>query len=182
MDKFTLTKEDTVLMIIDIQERLAAAMQYGESVIDSTDILVTISKDMGIPILTTEQYPKGLGSTVEKLNRNLDKDSIYEKISFTGYIEQVISSLKQLGRKKVIVVGMEAHVCVLQTVRDLLADGYQVFVVADGVCSRTKQDYKIALNLMDVMGAVITGMEAVCFDLLKEAGTPLFKKISKLIK
>ncbi|HZJ76409.1 MAG TPA: isochorismatase family protein [Oscillospiraceae bacterium] len=182
MDKFTLIKEDTVLMIIDIQDRLAAAMEYGENIIDNTDILITISKDMDIPILTTEQYPKGLGSTVEKLNCNLDKDSIYEKISFTGCIEQVVSSLKQSGRKKVIVVGIEAHVCVLQTVRDLLADGYQVFVVADAVCSRTEQNYKIALDLMDAMGAVITSTETVCFDLLKEAGTPLFKKISKLIK
>ena len=182
MDKFTLAKEDTVLLIIDIQERLVAAMEYGEDVIDNTDILITISKDMEIPILTTEQYPKGLGSTVEKLNCNLDKDSIYEKISFTGYIEQVASNLKQLERKKVIVVGIEAHVCVLQTVRGLLADGYQVFVVADAICSRTEQNYKTALDLMRDMGAVVTGTEIVCFDLLKEAGTPLFKKISKLIK
>ncbi|MFW5648440.1 MAG: isochorismatase family protein [Candidatus Alkaliphilus sp. MAG34] len=182
MDKFILTKEDTVLMIIDIQERLSAAMEYGENVIDNTDILITISKDLGIPILTTEQYPKGLGDTVEKLNSNLDKDSVYEKIVFSGYIEQIVSDLERLERKKVVIVGMEAHVCVFQTVRDLLADGYQVFVVADAICSRTKQNYKIALDLMDAMGAVITSTETVCFDLLKEAGTPLFKKISKLIK
>ncbi|HZX21886.1 MAG TPA: isochorismatase family protein [Clostridia bacterium] len=182
MDKFTLTKEDTVLMIIDIQERLAAAMEYGEDVINNTDILITISKDLGIPILATEQYPKGLGDTVERLNSNLEDDSIYEKIVFSGYIEQVTPALKQLGRKKVIIVGMEAHVCVFQTVRDLLINDYQVFVVADAVCSRTKQNYKIALGLMNAMGAVITSTETVCFDLLKEAGTPLFKKISKLIK
>ncbi len=182
MDKFILTKEDTVLMIIDIQERLSAAMEYGENVIDNTDILITISKDLGIPILTTEQYPKGLGDTVEKLNSNLDKDSVYEKIVFSGYIEQIVSDLERLERKKVVIVGMEAHVCVFQTVRDLLADGYQVFVVADAICSRTKQNYKIALDLMDAMGAVITSTETVCFDLLKEAGTPLLKKISKLIK
>lgn len=182
LDKFTLTKEDAVLMIIDIQERLAAAMEHKEEIIDNTDILITISKDMGIPILTTEQYPKGLGSTVEKLNCNLERDSIYEKITFSGCTEQVVSSLRQSGRKKVIVVGIEAHVCVFQTVRDLLVDGYQVFVVADAICSRTKQNHKIALDLMDAMGAVITSTETVCFDLLKEAGTPLFKKISKLIK
>ena len=182
MDKFNLTKEDAVLMIIDIQERLAVAMEYGENVIDNTDILITISKDLGIPVLATEQYPKGLGSTVEKLNPNLEEDSIYEKIAFSGYIEQLTSGLKQTGRKKVVIVGMEAHVCVFQTVRDLLANDYQVFVVADAVCSRTKQNYKIALDLMDAMGAVITSTETVCFDLLKEAGTPLFKKISKLIK
>ncbi len=182
MDKFTLTKEDTVLLIIDVQERLSAAMEYGDKVIDNTDVLIKTSKDMEIPILVTEQYPKGLGSTVEQLADNLDKNSTYEKITFTGCIEQVNSDLKQLGRKKVIIVGMETHVCVLQTARDLLADGYQVFVVSDAVCSRTKQDYRTALELMRDMGAVVTTTEIVCFDLLKKAGTPLFKKVSKLIK
>ena len=157
-------------------------MEHGEDVINNTGILIEISKDMGIPILTTEQYPKGLGSTVEKLNCNLEKSSIYEKISFTGYIEPIVSNLKQSGRKKVIIVGIEAHICVFQTIRDLLTDGYQVFAVADAMCSRTKQNYKIALDLMKTMGAIITSTETVCFDLLKEAGTPLFKKISKLIK
>lgn len=182
MDKFTLLKEDAVLMVIDIQERLVAAMDQGEKVIDNTDILITVSKDMEIPILATEQYPKGLGCTVEKLNCNLEKDLVYEKISFTGCTDQLVSGLKGLGRKKVIVTGMETHVCVFQTVRDLLADGYQVFVVGDAVCSRTKHNYKNALDLMAAMGAVITNTETVCFDLLKEAGTPLFKKVSKLIK
>lgn len=182
LDKFTLTKEDTVLMIIDIQERLAVVMEQGEDVINNTDILITISKDLGIPILVTEQYPKGLGSTVEKLNCNLEKDSVYEKITFTGCTEQLVPSLKQSGRKKVVVVGMETHVCVFQTVRDLLTDGYQVFVVEDAVSSRKEKDYKNALKLMSTMGAAIVGTEMVCFDLLKEAGTPLFKKISKLIR
>ena len=162
LDKFILTKEDTVLMVVDIQERLVAAMKHGENVVNNANILITISKDMDIPILTTEQYPKGLGNTVEKLNCNLNKDLVYEKISFTGCIEQIISNLKQLGRKKVIVVGIEAHVCVFQTVRDLLINGYQVFVVADAVSSRADQNYEIALDLMHDMGAVITSTETVC--------------------
>lgn len=182
MNKFTLVKEDTVLMVIDIQERLVAAMDHGENVINNTDVLITVAKDMAIPVLTTEQYPKGLGCTVEKLNCNLDKDLVYEKISFTGCTEEVVASLKKTGRKKVLITGMETHVCVFQTVRDLLADGYQVFVVGDAVCSRRKYNYKNALDLMEAMGAVITNTETVCFDLLKEAGTDLFKKVSKLIK
>ncbi len=182
MDKFTLIKEDTVLMVIDIQDRLVSAMEYGEDVINNTDILISISKDLEIPILATEQYPKGLGNTVERLNCNLDKDFTYEKITFTGCTEKVVANLEELGRKKVIVVGMETHVCVFQTVRDLIDRGYQVFVVGDAVCSRTKENYQNALDLMSTMGAVIMNTEAVCFDLMKEAGTPLFKKISKLIK
>lgn len=182
LDKFTLTKEETALMVIDIQERLVPVMKYGEEVINNTNTLISIAKDLEIPILLTEQYPKGLGKTVAELSDNLDNASIYEKISFTGCTEEVTSSLNQLGRKKIIITGMETHVCVFQTVRDLIAHNYQVFVVEDGVCSRKKENYKNGLALMSDMGAVITNTETVFFDLMKEAGTPLFKKLSKLIK
>lgn len=182
MDKFTLIKEDAVLIVIDIQERLVPVMKYGEEVIGKTNILISVAKDLDIPILVTEQYPKGLGKTVLGLNTNLDKALTYEKTTFSGCTEEVISGLNQLGRKKIIITGMETHVCVFQTVRDLIANNYQVFVVEDAVCSRTKANYKNGLDLMSTMGAVITNTETVFFDLIKEAGTPLFKKLSKLIK
>ncbi|MFZ5626520.1 MAG: isochorismatase family protein, partial [Bacillota bacterium] len=88
----------------------------------------------------------------------------------------------KIGRPKIIVTGMEAHVCVFQTVRDLLKIGYNVFVVSDAVCSRSKENYLNALSLMQQMGAVITNTESVFFDLMKEAGTPEFKELSRLIK
>jgi len=93
-----------------------------------------------------------------------------------------MSTLELLGRKKVIVSGMETHICVFQTVRELLKSGYTVFVVDDAVCSRTSDNYKTGLALMREMGAVITSTETVFFDLLKQAGTPLYKELSKLIK
>jgi nicotinamidase-related amidase len=182
MDKFTLMKEDVVFMVIDIQERLVPAMKYGEKVIEKTNTLVSIAKSLEIPILVTEQYPRGLGEIVSEIKGNLDKAAIYEKIAFSAYTEEVVIALKELGKKKVVITGMETHVCVLQTVRGLLADGYQVFVVRDAVCSRNKENYKNGLALMSAMGAVITNTETVFFDLMKEAGTPLFKTLSQLIK
>lgn len=182
LDQFTLIKEESILMVIDIQERLVPVMKHGEKVIDNTNVLISISKDFDMPIVVTEQYPKGLGKTVEDINNNLEDALIYGKTSFTACTEEIVSSLNQLGRKKIIITGMETHVCVFQTVRDLIEHNYQVFVVKDAVCSRSKENYKNGLVLMSNMGAVITNTETVFFDLMKEAGTPLFKKLSKLIK
>ncbi len=182
MDKFTLHSHDTVLMIIDIQQRLASVMERREQVITNTGILIETANKLEIPIIVTEQYPKGLGKTVDEIRDKLDTDFVYEKITFTACTEEVMSTLELLGRKKVIVSGMETHICVFQTVRELLKSGYTVFVVDDAVCSRTSDNYKTGLALMREMGAVITSTETVFFDLLKQAGTPLYKELSKLIK
>ncbi len=182
VNKFTLKKEETVLMIIDIQERLVPAMKYGKKVIDNTNILINIAQKMNIPVIGTEQYPKGLGKTVPEISANVDMDLFYDKLSFSGYNEEIRVTLNSIGRKKVIITGMETHVCVFQTVRDLLENGYQVFVAEDAVCSRTKENHKNGLSLMDKMGAVTSNTETILFDLLKVAGTSEFKELSKLIK
>ncbi|MBU5438931.1 isochorismatase family protein [Tissierella sp. MSJ-40] len=182
MEKYILNREEVVLLIIDIQERLVSAMKYGKQVIEKTSMLLSAAEEMNIPILATEQYPKGLGKTVVELDGRLDKARIFEKNSFTAYTEEIKIALEETKRKKVIITGMETHVCVFQTVRDLLADGYQVFILNDGVCSRTKNNHLNGLSLMQSMGAVITNTESVLFDLLKISGTPEFKVLSKLIK
>jgi nicotinamidase-related amidase len=182
LDKYVLIKEEVVLFVIDIQEKLVPAMKYGKQVIRNTNTLITIAKRLDIPVVATEQYPRGLGKTVSELSKNLDQSSVYEKVAFSGCTREVNSALDLLGRNKVIVTGMETHVCVFQTVRSLLARGYQIFVIGDAVCSRTKENYLNGLALMFSMGAVITNTETVFFDLIKEAGTPLFKELSQLIK
>ena len=182
MNKYVLIREEAVLLVIDIQDRLVPAMKYGEQVIRNTNTIISFAKNLGVPIIVTEQYPKGLGKTVSEVSNNLEEPSTYEKTTFSGYTSEVSSALKNLERKKIIITGMETHVCVFQTVRDLLADGYQVFVVGDAVCSRTKENYLNGLFLMSSMGAVVTNTETVFFDLMKEAGTPLFRELSKLIK
>jgi len=182
LKKYVLIGEETVLLVIDIQERLVPAMKYGEQVIQNTNILISLAQKLGVPIVVTEQYPKGLGKTVSEVRNNLEESLTYEKMTFSGCTSEVTTALKGLGRKKIIITGMETHVCVFQTVRDLLVDGYQVFVVGDAVCSRTKGNYLNGLSLMSSMGAVVTNTETVFFDLMKQAGTPLFRELSKLIK
>lgn len=182
MDKFTLTAEESVLMVIDIQERLVPAMPDGQKVIQNTNTLITVSTKLDIPVVVTEQYPKGLKKTVPEICSNIEGTPFYEKITFSGCTNEVDTTLENFGKKKIIITGMETHVCVFQTVRDLLSQGYQVFIVGDAVCSRTRENYLNGLSLMKEMGAVITNTETVFFDLLKQAGTPLFKELSKLIK
>lgn len=182
MNKYILDREDTVLLIIDIQDRLVKPMKYGEKVIEKTKMLISAAEELNMPIIYTEQYPKGLGNTVSELEEVLKNGERFEKVEFSAYTEEVKKYIQSTGRKKVIISGMETHVCVFQTARDLLSDGYDVFIVEDGVCSRAKENYVNGLSLMANMGAVITNTETVIFDLLKKAGTKEFKVLSKLIK
>lgn len=182
MDKYTLNREDTVLFVIDIQERLVPVMKYKDQVINNNKILLNAAKEMSFPVIATEQYPRGLGRTVSELLDLIVEENVYAKNSFTAYTNEVKETLKLLGKKKILVTGMETHVCVFQTVRDLINDGYQVFLVKDGVASRTKANYLNGLDLMKSLGATITNTETVVFDLLKVSGTPEFKTILKLIK
>lgn len=182
MDKFTLRQDEAVLLVIDIQERLAPVMYSGDQVIDNTNILLQTASILDFPVLVTEQYPKGLGKTVENICENLSQAKTYEKTEFSACVSELVEELKGLARKKIIITGMETHVCVFQTVRELLNLGYEVFVAEDAVSSRTEANYKNALQLMTQMGAVVTNVETIIFDLLKKAGTPEFKELSKLIK
>ncbi|MCK9526647.1 MAG: isochorismatase family protein [Limnochordia bacterium] len=182
MEEFTLDRENTVLLEIDIQDKLVPVMKYKDQVIRNAKILITAAREMNVPVIATEQYPKGLGRTVLELLSLMDEENIFSKNSFTAYTDQVKAALQKRAKKKVVVTGMETHVCVFQTVRDLINDGYQVFVVKDAIASRTKSNYLNGLDLMQAMGAVITNTETVVFDLLKVSGTPEFKMMSKLIK
>lgn len=182
MNTFTLTREDAVLFVIDIQERLAPVMKYKDQVIKNSEILLAAARELGFPVIATEQYPKGLGRTVPELLELIAEEHIFSKNSFTAYTDEVKLALEELGKKKVLITGMETHVCVFQTARDLLKDGYQVFVVKDALASRSKANYRNGLDLMQSMGAVITNTETVVFDLLGVSGTPEFKVMSKLIK
>lgn len=182
MGKYTLNKDNTILLIIDIQEKLASIMKHREGVIDNTKILITAAKEMEMPIIITEQYPKGIGPTVEEIKEVVDNVKPFEKTSFTAYTDKIKEALDATGRKKVVITGMETHICVFQTARDLIDNGYEVFIARDAVCSRTKENFLNGLELMKEAGAVISNTEAIVFDLLKVSGTPEFKVLSKLIK
>lgn len=184
MDRFFLRRDESVLVIIDIQERLAAAMKEREKVITNTLHLTEAARLLQIPLIVTEQYPKGLGPTVKEIRDSLvDNYMPIEKITFSCCGDNTfIDSLKGIGRKRVIICGMETHVCVLQTCLDLLKENFFVHVVKDAVCSRSEDNFMTGIDLMRDAGAVITSTETVLFQLLKRAGTEEFKAISRIIK
>lgn len=182
MTKYELNKEDALFLVIDIQEKLANVMDYKKKIVSNTKVLIEAGKLMDIPIIFTEQYPKGIGYTLEELKENLDNPEIYEKNSFNAYLDDIKKAVDGKKRKKIIIGGMETHICIMQTTRELIAAGYEVFIARDAVCSRTKENFINGLDQMRDMGATITNTEAIIFDLLKISGTPEFKTLSKMIK
>ena len=183
MDKFLLNKNEAVLVIVDIQERLAAVMSERQKVVDNCLHLIEVSKLLNIPILLNEQYPKGLGPTVSEIREVLLPYQPLEKVTFSCCRgESFPNVLAASGRKKVILAGMETHVCVLQTAIDLLKTGYLVHLAKDATCSRTPDNFTTGAEFMRDAGAVITCTETVLFQLLEKAGTDEFKAISKRIK
>lgn len=177
-----LDRTKTALLVIDIQERIIRAMQRHETVIENALKLIRGFKTINIPIYFTEQYPKGLGETVPELKEELEGNAI-EKMSFScDGAGNLFEELKQKGYSQIVVCGVESHVCVQQTVLDLLANDFQVDLVADAVSSRRDIDYNIALDRMRANGAEVTTTESVLFELISVCGTDEFKTISKLVK
>jgi nicotinamidase-related amidase len=183
LENFLLNKEEALVLIIDIQERLAPAMKEKDKVVKNCQHLIELAKMYNIPVVMTEQYPKGLGKTIPEIQSFLPDLKPIEKSSFSCCGQSAfLAEIKKTGRKKVIVTGMETHVCVLQTVIDLMKDGLVPHVVQDGVCSRSDENWKTGIEFMRGAGAVITCTETVLFQLLKGSGTEEFKKISQRIK
>jgi nicotinamidase-related amidase len=183
-----LSRDRTVLLVVDIQERLAAVMPEDTraAVVRNTCVLIEAAKRFGLPIVVSQQYPKGLGTTVSSIEDGLrDAANVhrFDKLEFSAAATPELSALVPvLRRDQWLVTGMEAHVCVYQTVRGLVERGYQAHVVADAVSSRTEENWQIGLNLAERAGGIITSTEVCVFDLLGRAGTEDFKTLSKLIK
>jgi nicotinamidase-related amidase len=183
VDKFFLNRDDAVLVVVDIQERLAAVMSDRKRVIDNCIHLIEAAKLLKIPLILNEQYPKGLGPTVTEIRDALHSYEPLEKVSFSCCRgDKFLSVLKNTGRRSVILVGMETHVCVLQTCIDLLREGYFVHTVSDAICSRTEDNFRTAIEFMRDAGAVVTCAETVLFQLLERAGSEEFKILTKRIK
>lgn len=183
MGKFFLNKDNAILLIIDIQERLAPVMKVRDSVVHNCLHLIELATTYTIPIVVTEQYPKGLGKTVGEIRDALQDYSPIEKLTFSCCEEPTfLIEMKKTGRKSVILTGMETHVCVLQTCIGLIQEGFHVHLVKDAVCSRSKKNWEISAEFMRDAGAVVTCTETVLFQVLQIAGTEEFKAISKRIK
>lgn len=178
-----LTIDDTALVLVDVQGKLARIMHDSEELLGNIAKLVEGANVLGIPIIWLEQYPKGLGPTAEVLQEHLTEYEPIAKMSFSGQGNEAFKAqLTELNRKNVLVAGIESHICVYQTVRDLLAASYHVEVVVDCVSSRTKQNSDIGLHKMNALGAKQTSVEMALFELLATAEHPNFREISKIIK
>jgi len=172
---------DTALLVVDVQEKLLPAIAGGPRIVWNARRLLDGAKILGISAIGTEQYPQGLGPTVGELAERLGP--LPSKLTFScGGCPELFDALRERGIHKILVCGIEAHVCVAQTVLDLLADGWRVYVAVDAVGSRFEIDRDAALRRMDSAGAVLTTTEAALFEWCDAAGTDEFKRISRLAK
>ena len=185
--KMFVQRERGLLVVVDMQERLLPVMYNAQEVEENILKLLALAKTYQWPVLLTEQYPKGLGRTVEGLKKELgDLYSPIEKVSFSCMGSEAfrdrIFQLKRDGRDQVVVTGIEAHVCVYQTVMHLLTQGWEVHLASDGVGSRVQRNHLWALDIMDNAGAWIKPTETIIFEVLEQAGTPQFKAMMPYIK
>lgn len=182
MNTFRLDRENTAILIVDVQERLAKAMNSERlaRVLNRTAALAEGARTLRLPLLYTEQYPKGLGPTHPDLLPLLEGARRFEKLQFSSAQPELLAALG--SRRQILIAGMEAHICVLQTTRDLLEKGLRPVVLRDAVLSRTDEDREAGLALARELGATVTTVEAALFELLGAAGTPEFKAISQAVK
>ncbi|MCT4619569.1 MAG: hydrolase [Marinisporobacter sp.] len=175
-------KENTAAIIIDVQERLLPHM-HNKELVRNLSILIEGLKALDIPIVVSEQYTKGLGPTVDEIGGLLKGFENIEKMSFSCCDEPKIQEqIDHIDKEWIIVTGIESHICVLQTVIDLIDHGYVPVVIEDCISSRKENDKKIAIERMKKEGAIISTYESILFELCRYAGNEPFKKISKLIK
>ena len=176
-------KENTIGLVIDIQERLVPVMEESEQLIENCSKLIRGLQVLGLPILVTQQYTKGLGDTVEEIKSVFNDFQYIEKRDFSCFDEPVVAEkLAHSGVRNVIICGIESHVCVLQTAIDLKAAGYIPVVVMDCVSSRSLDNIDLASERFRYEGIMMTSLESVLFELTRSSAAPEFKEISKLVK
>ena len=178
-----LTIENSLLLVVDFQQRLMPSIHKNEEIERKMEIMIKCCRILNVPIIVTQQYTKGLGGTVDLLSNALAEYEPIEKITFSCYRNAKFRDmLNNTGKANIIVTGIETHICVLQTVMDLLDNGYQAFVVADCIGSRSETDNAYAEKRMEKAGAILTTMESVLFEILARADHPKRKEISALLK
>jgi len=178
-----ISREDSLLLVVDVQERLFPVMSDREPMLGRVVAAIRGAGVLGLPTILTEQYPKGLGSTLPAVSEALEVNTPIEKIDFSCVrVDEVRDTIVEADRTTVLVCGIEAHVCVQQTCLDLLEEKLQPVLLADCISSRKPFDRDIAIERMRVAGVIITTLEAALFEMLGVAGTDEFKAISRLVK
>lgn len=172
-----------VLVVVDVQGRLAEIVQDADQVVRKTRMLIEGAKVLEIPVLVTEQYPKGLGPTHPSIMEVLGESGRFEKSSFSCCgNHEFNTALMTLHRQDVILCGIETHVCVYQTAADLIDEGYTVHLVTDAVSSRTAENRRLGIERITALGGIPTSVEMALFEMLGAASGEAFKTISKLVK
>jgi len=177
-----LDRNKTVFIMVDVQEKFLPVIRDIKKVIWNSNILIKAAEILGMPLIVTEQYPKGLGKTLQKIHlpKNL---KVIEKVHFSCFgSKEFVKELEKMKIKSMVLFGIEAHVCILNTALDALKSGYEVHVVADAVSSRTPENKSLAIERMRQSGAFICSTEMVLFQLMEKAGTDEFRQISGLVK
>jgi nicotinamidase-related amidase len=175
-----LNKDDSLLLLIDVQEKLTPAVLKCDELITRCEWLLKLAKKVNVPILVSEQYPQGLGSTLKQFHPYFNQQECIDKVCFSCMGEPKYKEhLQRLQKKQLILIGIETHVCVLQTALEMKNEDYDVFVVADAVSCRGKQNMKYGLKRMREEGVRLVTSEMVFFEWLRQAGSPEFKALSK---
>lgn len=177
---------NSTLLIVDIQTALSGSMpgKVMDRIIDNTTLLLRSAELLGVPVIASEQYPRGLGEYIPEIQAYIPEDSLrFQKTCFSCCDnEDFMSTLKNSGRTQLILAGMEAHVCVLQTAVELKENGFDVFIAADAVSSRRLDNYQNALERLEHVGAVMVSSESVVFEWLRDAKHEKFKEIAHLLR
>ncbi len=185
LNAMRLDADRAMLLVVDVQEKLLPLITDRERVVQAARLLVRGTGLFELPVLVTEQYPQGVGPTDATLSAELEKvhaDRLHKMVFSVCHDEAMRDRLRRIDREQIILCGIEAHVCIQQTTLDLVTMDYQVFVCGDAVGSRWQMDYEIALERMRQMGATVTTVESVLFELCRECGTERFKAMLELIK
>ena len=179
-----LTVDDTVLAVVDVQGKLAQLMADREALFDGLAILIKGADILDLPVVWTEQYPQGLGPTLDSLAALLrPKVEPIPKLAFSCWgCEPFVDAIRKTNRRKVLLAGIETHICIYQTTADLLAQGYEVQVVGDAVSSRTVRNRELGLQRIRDLGAAITTVEMALFELQRMAGTNRFRELARLVR
>ncbi|MDR1383701.1 MAG: hydrolase [Planctomycetaceae bacterium] len=180
-----LSPDNSALLVIDIQERLVPAIQDGDLVVWNARQLIDGVKLFGVPIFVTEQYPQGLGATMTELKNRLPENvAVFEKKTFSAcLVPEFLETLRHSDAiQKLVLIGVESHVCVLQTALDLMSLGYEIHLAADATRSRFADDYNFALRRLETSGCFLTTTESILFQWCRTADNPHFKEISRLVR
>lgn len=169
--------ENSLLLMIDLQERLAPAIENIDAIVDNNLWLAKVAQRLSVPVAATVQYPSGLGPLLPALEEHVDV--IVEKLHFSAFSDGCLNGVSALARPQVVLTGTEAHVCVLQTAIDLRSAGKEVFVVADATGSRRAEDRQLALERLRQEGCRIVSREMVAFEWLQRAGTDVFREVHR---